>query len=101
MFSRRWIINYVLVVLIVIFIYVGNRFAVTTGHQPQQRISELEPADIDTLEIQTADALLTLQRDAGGWLLDPRYAGPPTISISNVYSISLIVMLTHACRLTK
>ena len=46
MFSRRWIINYVLVVLIVILTYVGNRFGVTTGYQPQQRISSLKPADI-------------------------------------------------------
>ena len=76
MFSRRWIINYVLVVLIVIFTYVGNRFAVTTGYQPQQRISELETADIDTVEIQTADALLTLQRDADGWLLESPISWP-------------------------
>ena len=48
MFSRRWIINYVLVVLILIFTYVGNRFGVTTGYQPQQRIINLKPADIET-----------------------------------------------------
>ena len=70
MFSCRWIINYVLLVLIVIFTYVGNRFAVTTGYQAQPRIIDLKPADIDTVEIQTADALLTLQRDADGWLLE-------------------------------
>ncbi len=88
MFSRRWIINYVLVVLIVIFTYVGNRFAVTTGYQPQQRISELKPADIDTLEIHTADALLTLQRDAGGWLLESPIRWPAnSINIERLLSI--------------
>ena len=70
MFTRRWIINYVLVVLIVIFIYVGNRFTVTTDYQAQPRIIDLKPADIDTVEIQIADALLTLQRDVDGWLLE-------------------------------
>lgn len=88
MFSRRWIINYVLVVLIVIFTYVGNRFAVTTGYQPQQRISELKPADIDSLEIQTADALLTLQRDADGWLLESPIRWPANnINIERLLSI--------------
>ena len=88
MFSRRWIINYVLVVLIVIFTYVGNRFAVTTGYQPQQRISKLKPADIDTLEIQTADALLTLQRDADGWLLESPIRWPANnINIKRLLSI--------------
>ena len=70
MFTRRWIINYVLVVLIVIFIYVGNRFVVTSAYQAPPRIIDLKPADIDTVEIQIADALLTLQRDVDGWLLE-------------------------------
>jgi hypothetical protein len=70
MFSRRWIINYVLIVLIVILTYVGNRFDVTTGYQPQQRISAIKPADVQTLEIQTADVLLSMQRDPQGWLID-------------------------------
>jgi len=88
MFSRRWIINYVLVVLIVIFTYVGNRFAVSTGYQPQQSISEIKPADIDTLEIQTADTLLTLQRDAGGWLLESPIRWPANnINIKRLLSI--------------
>jgi hypothetical protein len=88
MFSRRWIINYVLVVLIVIFTYVGNRFAVSTGYQSQQRISKLKPADIDTLEIQTADALLTLRRDADGWLLESPIHWPANnINIKRLLSI--------------
>jgi hypothetical protein len=88
MFSRRWIINYVLVVLIVIFTYVGNRFAVTTGYQPQQHISGLKPADIHTVEIQTADALLTLQRDADGWLLESPIRWPAhNITIERILNI--------------
>ncbi len=88
MFSRRWIINYVLVVLIVIFTYVGNRFDVTTEYQSQQRISELKPADIDTLEIQTVNALLTLQRDAGGWLLESPIRWPAnSINIERLLDI--------------
>ncbi len=70
MFSRRWIINYVLVVLIVIFTYVGNRFGVETGYQPQQSITGLKPENIESVQIQTADATLTLKRDSSGWMLE-------------------------------
>jgi hypothetical protein len=88
MFSRRWIINYVLVVLIVIFTYVGNRFGVTTGYQPQQRISTLKPADIETVAIQTADASIRLRRDAQGWLLEAPIRWPAnSINIERLLSI--------------
>jgi hypothetical protein len=70
MFSRRWIINYVLVVLIVIFTYVGNRFGVQTGYQPQQHITGLKPENIESVEIETADTALALKRDSGGWMLE-------------------------------
>ena len=88
MFTRRWIINYVMVALIVVFTYVGNRFAGTTDDQPQQRISGLKSADIDTVEIQTANALLTLQRDAGGWLLESPIHWPAnSITIGRLLNI--------------
>ena len=88
MFSRRWIINYVLVVLILIFTYVGNRFGVTTGYQPQQRIINLKPADIETVAIQTADASLSLRRDAQGWVLEaPIRWSANNINIERLLSI--------------
>jgi hypothetical protein len=88
MFSRRWIINYVLVVLIVILTYVGNRFGVTTGYQPQQRISSLKPADIETVAIQTADVSLNLRRDAQGWLIEAPIRWPANnINIERLLSI--------------
>ena len=88
MFSRRWIINYVLVVLIVILTYVGNRFGVTTGYQPQQRISSLKPTDIETVAIQTADVSLNLRRDAQGWLIEAPIRWPANnINIERLLSI--------------
>jgi hypothetical protein len=53
MFSRRWIINYILIVLIILFTYVGNRFDVET--------------EIDTVEIKTADDSLLLRHDGNAW----------------------------------
>jgi hypothetical protein len=70
MFSRRWIINYILIFLIVLFTYIGNRFGVETGYQPQQRVTALEPGNIDRVEIQTADATMMLIRESGGWMLE-------------------------------
>ena len=88
MFSRRWIINYVLIVLIVILTYVGNRYGVTTGYQPQQRISTLKPADIQTIGIQTADASLSLRRDAQGWLIEAPIRWPAnSVNIERLLSI--------------
>jgi hypothetical protein len=88
MFSRRWIINYVLIALIVILTYVGNRFDVTTGYKPEQRISTLRPADIQTIGIQTADASLGLRRDAQGWLIETPIRWPAnSINIERLLSI--------------
>jgi len=70
MFSRRWIINYILIFLIVLFTYIGNRFDVKTGYQPQQGVTSLKPESIETMEIKTADAELTLRREDGGWMLE-------------------------------
>lgn len=70
MFSRRWIINYILIFLIVLFTYIGNRFDVETGYQPQQKVTSLKPEDIETMEIQTAEAELMLRREDGGWMLE-------------------------------
>ncbi|MDH3635763.1 MAG: DUF4340 domain-containing protein [Gammaproteobacteria bacterium] len=70
MFSRRWIINYILIFLIVLFTYIGNRFDVETGYQPQQSVTSLKPESIGTMEIQTADAKLILRREEDGWMLE-------------------------------
>ncbi len=70
MFSRRWIINYILILLIVLFTYIGNRFDVETGYQPQQSVTALKPENIETMEIQTADAELMLRREGDGWMLE-------------------------------
>lgn len=69
MLSRRWIINYVLIVLILLFTWIGNRYDVQTGFQPNKALSPLRPADIDSIEIQTADESISLRRDGQAWSL--------------------------------
>lgn len=70
MFSRRWIINYLLIVLIILFTYIGNRFGVKSGYQQQAGITGLEAGDIESVEIKTADASLSLRRDSNGWQVE-------------------------------
>ena len=91
MFSRRWIINYALVVLIIIFTYVGNQFGVETGYQPQQPVTGLKPEDISSIVIQTADTSLTLQRDNAGWLLQSPIQWPANnVNIERLLDIAYI-----------
>lgn len=91
MFSRRWIINYALVVLIIILTYVGNRFGVETGYQPQQPVTGLKPADIESIVIQTTDTSLTLQRDDTGWLLQSPIQWPANnVNVERLLDIAYI-----------
>lgn len=70
MLSRRMIINFVLIVLIIIFTYVGNRFDVKPGFQQKPSVTGISAADIKSIEIKTADASLTLKREPDGWSLE-------------------------------
>ena len=89
MFSRRWIINYVLIVLIVIFTYVGNKFDVKTGYQPQQNITALKPENIESVQIQTADTALALKRDNGSWMLESPIRWPANnVNVARLLSIA-------------
>jgi len=91
MFSRRWIINYVLVVLIVIFTYVGNRFDVQTGFQPQQHITGIKPENIESVDIQTADTALALKRDNGGWMLESPIRWPANdVNVERLLTIASV-----------
>lgn len=70
MLSRRMIINFVLIVLIIMFTYVGNRFGVEPGYQPKPSITGISTADIKSIEIKTADASLSFKREPNGWSLE-------------------------------
>jgi hypothetical protein len=65
--SKRWLINYVLILLIILFTYIGNRSGVQPGYNPQSRITSLKPEDINRISIQTADNNINLTRTNGRW----------------------------------
>ncbi len=70
MFSRRWLINYLLVFLIILFTWIGNRFGVKTGYQQQPDVSAISAAEIQTVQIKTADSTVALSRQGDGWRID-------------------------------
>jgi hypothetical protein len=65
--SKRWLINYVLIVLIGLFTYIGNRSGVEPGYKAESRITSLKPLDINRISIQTADDNINLTRANGQW----------------------------------
>ncbi|MFT5656796.1 MAG: hypothetical protein ACI9KN_000065 [Gammaproteobacteria bacterium] len=70
MISKRWLINYVLIVLIVLFTYIGNHFDVEPGYKPENRVTTLKLQDINRVTIQTADDNISLTRAAGQWQIE-------------------------------
>ena len=65
--SKRWLINYALIVLVILFTYIGNRSGVQPGYNPQSRITSLKLQDINQVLIQTADDNISLTRANGQW----------------------------------
>lgn len=92
MLSKRWLINYLLIVLIFIFTYIGNRYQVKTGYQPKNAISSLKPQDIHTAVIQTADYNFTLRRNgASQW----RFEKPVEWPANNITLERLISIVSY------
>jgi len=55
MLSRRWLINYLLIALICLFIYAGNRYQAKIEFPAKSSITSLKAQDIHTVIVQTAD----------------------------------------------
>ena len=70
MLSRRWIINFLLVIMILLFSYIGNRYDVQPGYQTDNRIIRLDADQVSSISIETARESLSLQRDSNGWSID-------------------------------
>ncbi len=91
MISRRWLINYVLILLIVVFTYIGNKYKVETGYQPGNRITQLKAQDVTSIAIQTADSSLKLSKVEGNWQIDS-----PIIWYANNIAAERIIDIVNA-----
>ena len=82
------LINFLLLVLIVIFTYLGNRYGAKTGYQPENSITNLKPENIQTVAIQTADNNLTLTRKGSQWYFEKPFRWPAnSITLERLISI--------------
>jgi len=89
MLSRRWLINYFLIVMIIIATYIGNRYDVQTGFQDDLKITQLSPAEAQNLLIQTGDGNFRLRREAGTWFLTEPVTWPANnITIERLIGIT-------------
>ena len=70
MLSRRWLINFGLLALIILFTFIGNKYQVQQGYQPGNRILKLDAANIDSIVVKTADESLRFRRNAGSWQIE-------------------------------
>ena len=71
MLSRRWLINYLLIALIGIFIYAGNRYQADSEFPPVNSISSLKPQDIHTVAIETPNNnQVDLRNNGNQWLFE-------------------------------
>ena len=72
MLSKRWLINYLLIALVGIFIYSGNRYQATSGFPPVNSISSLKPQNIHTVIIETPNdkQQVVLRKTGNLWLFE-------------------------------
>lgn len=91
MISKRWLINYVLILLIIVFTYIGNKYNVKTGYQPDHRIIRLKTEDITSVVMQTADNSIHLSKIDGNWQIDS-----PIFWYANNMAVKRIIDIVNA-----
>jgi hypothetical protein len=70
MLSRRWIVNYLLLITIAALIYAGLKVDEESVDTAPAGISKLTAQAIDRLEIESDDNLIRLLRGDEGWMID-------------------------------
>lgn len=91
MISKRWLTNFILVLLIVLFTYIGNKYNVKTGYQPDNRITQLKAADINYVSIKTADSNINLSKVDGIWQIEA-----PLLWYANNITVERIINIVNA-----
>ena len=70
MWSRRWILNYLMFVLIIVFTWIGMRYPGDNDqHKPANQLTSISPAEVSRIRIETADATIELGREKNRWMV--------------------------------
>ena len=80
MLSKRWIVNVLLVALIVGLSLVGVFFEPSATVEKKPAISQLTADQVDTIEIETGDLRLRLQRDNDDWDIESPISWPAQVN---------------------
>ncbi len=68
MLSKRWLINYLLIVLIIIFTWIGVKNPIREDQLINPNtITQLKPQQIDSIRVETADQTIQLQKQDARW----------------------------------
>jgi len=78
--SKRWIVNVLLVALIVGLSLVGVFFEPSATVEKKPAISQLTADQVDTIEIETGDLQLRLQRDNDDWDIESPISWPAQVN---------------------
>ncbi len=66
--SRRWLINYVLFILIIVFTWIGANYPIRDDQKiDQNRLTNLNPEDIKHIKIELVDESITLEKQGSNW----------------------------------
>jgi hypothetical protein len=88
MISKRWLVNYLLIILIVLFAFIGNRYGVESG-LTKNTISNLKPQDIRSIAFQSADDAFTLAKSTTQWYIESPINWPANnIAVERLLSIT-------------
>lgn len=91
MITKRWLINYLLILLIILFTYIGNRYNVQTGYQTDDRIISLKAEDVTSMVLQSADGSIQLSKVGGVWQIDS-----PIFWYANNIGVERIIDIVNA-----
>ena len=89
MISKRWLFNYLLIILIIVFSYIGNRYQVQTGQQSRETVSQLKPQEINRISIQTADDAISMSKTGTQWNIESPINWPANnITVERILGIT-------------
>lgn len=70
MFTRRWIINYLLLILIIIFTWIGIKYPIRDDQKfERDAITTLKPQQVENIRIETADGSIQLEKKNNRWFI--------------------------------
>jgi hypothetical protein len=70
MLSRRWLINYFLLVLIIVFTWIGHKYPITEDQKfDRDAITRLKPQQVKSIRIETADGSIQLEKNENRWFI--------------------------------